>query len=87
MSEQREGSGILLTNRQKRSDRSPDYTGTVTINGNPYEISGWNKTGRNGGAFITLSLRIPQPCQQRTQKPTKAQIERAEAQRRRMMTS
>jgi len=87
MSEQREGSGILLTNRQKRSDRSPDYTGTVTINGNPYEISGWAKTGRNGGAFITLSLRIPQPGQARTQKPTKAQIGRAEALRQRTMPS
>ena len=87
MSEQREGSGILLTNRQKRSDRSPDYTGTVTINGNPYEISGWAKAGRNGGAFITLSLRIPQPGQERTQKPTKAQIGRAEALRQRTMPS
>jgi len=85
MTEQREKSGILLTNRQRRSDKSPDYTGTITINGSQYELAAWMREGRNGGQYLTLTAREPQqsppPSYPRT--PTRGQVQRAEDERRR----
>ena len=42
--EQRDNTGALFKQKgEKRSDRSPDYTGKATIGGVAYRISGWRK--------------------------------------------
>lgn len=44
---------------RKTSDRAPDYTGNVTIEGTEYRLAGWIKEGRSGN-FLSLAVSIPQ---------------------------
>jgi len=52
-----DNSGILFKNRDKETDRHPDYKGDATIEGRPYWLSAWVKDGRKGGKFLSISLR------------------------------
>jgi hypothetical protein len=47
--------GVLFKQREKKSDRSPDYTGEVQIDGVKYRLSGWAKQGRSG-TFLSLAV-------------------------------
>lgn len=47
--------GVLFKQREKKSDRSPDYTGECQIEGVKFRISGWAKQGRSG-TFLSLAL-------------------------------
>lgn len=46
--EQNDMSGSLFVNERKTSDRHPDRTGSATIDGVEYWVSGWIKEGRDG---------------------------------------
>ena len=78
MGEYRDGSGILFPNERKQTDKSPDFTGEITIDGKPMELSAWWRDGRKG-RFLIVSAR-PKRYQPR---PTQALIDRSEAQRHR----
>lgn len=54
--EQKDGGGVLFPNNRKKSERAPDHTGEVKINGVLYELAGWQKQGKNGD-FISLSIK------------------------------
>lgn len=53
------GQGSLFNNQNRQSDRSPDMTGRINIDGTEYWLSGWWK-GRNGSI---LSLALGQPVE------------------------
>ena len=53
--QRRDNSGILFTNDRKEKDSHPDRTGTATIAGIEYRVSGWIKDGQRG-KFLTLSF-------------------------------
>lgn len=55
--EQRNNSGSMFRNDDKQSDNQPDYKGSALIDGVEYWVSGWDKRGRNGTDFISLSFR------------------------------
>ena len=74
----RDGSGILFQNGRKQTDKSPDFTGEITIDGKPMELSAWWREGRKG-RFLTVSAR---PTRY-PPRPTQQDIDRSEAQRRR----
>jgi len=58
MEQQRDNSGALFKRKgEKRSDRSPDYSGKALIGGVAYRISGWKKTAKNGETFLSLAFR------------------------------
>lgn len=40
--------GVLFRNERKQTDRHPDYTGRININGTEYWLSGWVNEIRNG---------------------------------------
>ena len=42
---------------EKRSAKSPDYTGQMTVGGRPYRLAGWIREGRQSGKKY-LSLKI-----------------------------
>ena len=56
MTQQRDNSGILFRNLDKRSDKSPDYTGTAMIDGVMYYVSAWTKEGGKG-KFQSLAFK------------------------------
>jgi hypothetical protein len=53
--EQHDNSGILFRNDNKTRDTDRDYSGSATIVGVEYWMSGWVKEGKRG-KFITFSF-------------------------------
>ena len=56
------GQGSLFKNQNKQSDRSPDMTGRININGTEHWVSGWWK-GRDGSI---LSVALGDPVEERS---------------------
>lgn len=50
-------SGALFRNDRKSTDRHPDYTGSLNVNGTDFWLSGWLKTKRDGAKFFSLSIK------------------------------
>jgi len=44
----RDNSGALFRADNEKTDRSPDYTGTITIGGRDFRLSVWLKTSEKG---------------------------------------
>jgi uncharacterized protein (DUF736 family) len=52
-------SGVLFPQRDKKSDRSPDFTGRCTIDGIEYRMAGWKRASKSSGTpFISLKFNI-----------------------------
>lgn len=47
--------GILFKNDRKRSDKHPDYRGSLNVGGVDHWLSAWRKETRNGPA-LSLSI-------------------------------
>lgn len=48
--------GSLFKNDRKESERHPDYTGTIIVDGVSYWLSAWVKGGANG-KFFSLAVK------------------------------
>ena len=57
MYEHKEGNGSIFKQSSKPSENSPEYRGTIMINGDVYELAGWVKQG-NTGAFLSLRAKL-----------------------------
>lgn len=53
--EQKDMSGSLFANKEKKNERSPDYSGTALIEGKEYRIAGWKK-GQGAKTFLSLAF-------------------------------
>lgn len=50
--------GILSKNDRKQSDKHPDITGTINVEGVDYFLDGWMKERNDGsGSFYSLSVK------------------------------
>lgn len=47
----------LFFNSEKKSERGPDWSGTLNVDGKEYFIDGWIKPTRTGGEFISGSIK------------------------------
>ena len=56
MSNDRDGSGALFRETDKKSDKSPDYTGSLTLGGVKYRLAGWVREGQRG-KFLSISAK------------------------------
>jgi len=56
--EQNDMSGALFPNRDRKTDRHPNATGSALINGIEFWVSAWTKIDRNGNKFQSLSFKI-----------------------------
>jgi uncharacterized protein (DUF736 family) len=50
-------SGALFKNDDKKSEKSPDYFGTLNVAGTEYFVSGWIKTSKKGVKFMSLAVK------------------------------
>jgi hypothetical protein len=60
--------GIISKNQNKTSDKHPDHSGSLNVDGVDYWLSGWIKEGKNG-KFLSLSVKPKD--QQKKAKPKK----------------
>ena len=51
--------GALFVNTNKKTEKHPDYSGTVNINGTDHFISGWKKTSKGGQTYLSISIGKP----------------------------
>ncbi|WP_342627202.1 hypothetical protein AAC691_13000 [Nguyenibacter vanlangensis] len=88
--QQRDNSGALFLNSRRKSDKAPDYVGTLMVNGHPMEICAWVRQGKYS-EFLSIKVQESAPTSRHTQpqsgaqRPTPEQVAAAEAQRGRMM--
>jgi len=68
MMEQRDNSGVLFKEREKKNPNSPDYKGNIRVDGQEFWLSAWIKEGKNG-KFMGLAL---SPKEEQAQAPVKA---------------
>lgn len=54
--EQKDNSGSLFKNDRMTNEKSPEYKGTVLINGVEYWQSAWVKTTKDGKKFFSQSF-------------------------------
>ena len=52
-------SGAIFKNSKKTSEKSPDYKGTVNVNGKDMEISLWFKESQKGTKYFSASFQEP----------------------------
>lgn len=48
--------GALFRNQNKKTDKHPDYTGTLNVEGVDRWISAWLKTSQKGEKYLSISL-------------------------------
>ncbi|WP_041249575.1 hypothetical protein [Gluconacetobacter diazotrophicus] len=89
--QQRDNSGALFLNSRRQSDKAPDYTGTLVVNGQSLEISAWVRDGRSG-EFLSLKVQEKRQTPPRSgargsypRRPGPREVERAEADRAKML--
>lgn len=54
--EQKENAGSLFRNQEKKTEKHPDYTGTINIGGDLKRLSAWLKESKNGVKYLSLSV-------------------------------
>lgn len=52
----KEGFGALFTNTTKQNEKSPDFSGSITLNGKEIKLSGWKATSKLGAKYISLRV-------------------------------
>lgn len=57
MADKYDNSGSLFRNEKKASEKHPDYSGSIMINGVDYWLSGWVKESKAGKKFFSLSVK------------------------------
>lgn len=48
--------GVLFKNKKKESDKHPDYTGSINVDGKEMWLSAWIKESKEGQKFFSLSV-------------------------------
>ena len=57
--EQRNNTGAIFKNDNKKAENHPDYKGKVLVNGKEMEIALWLKTSAKGVKFFSASFSEP----------------------------
>lgn len=50
--------GSLFVNDRKETDKHPDFSGSINVDGKDYWLNGWKKTSnKSGNEFFSLSVK------------------------------
>ena len=49
-------SGVLFHEKEVKSERHPNMTGKLNVEGKEYRIAAWEKTSRSGDTFLSLAI-------------------------------
>lgn len=52
--------GVLFRNQRKETEKHPDYTGKIDVDGRELRLAAWIRTSKNGNKFMSLSVSEPQ---------------------------
>jgi len=55
--ERKDMGGVMFKADAKVSDKSPDYSGDLMVNGETFRIAGWLRTSLKGNKFLSISAR------------------------------
>lgn len=51
--------GVLFP-AEKKTDKHPDYTGTMTIHGEEFRLAGWKRISKDGTkSYLSISVTVP----------------------------
>lgn len=64
--------GTLFKNTERKSDKHPEYSGSINVSGVEYWLSGWVKESRNGNKFFSLAVK---PKEAREDAPTQRGVD------------
>lgn len=53
---QKDGNGALFANRQPKDENSPQWVGDIKLQGQNFNLSGWEKTDRHGNRYFSVSV-------------------------------
>lgn len=56
--------GVLFKNDRKETDRQPDYTGKLDVDGTEKRLAGWIRQSKTGKTFLSISVSDPLPPQE-----------------------
>ena len=57
MSENKNNSGALFRNDKRETEKHPEYTGKITIEGVEYYLSAWVNEMRNGQKYFAIKAK------------------------------
>lgn len=58
--------GVLFKNDKKGNEKRPDYRGTLVVNNEDFNVSGWVKRSqKSGDAYLSLSVEPKKPAPKR----------------------
>lgn len=64
----KEGFGAIFRNKDKKTEKSPDYTGSITLNGQEIKLSCWLATSQNGMKYFQVRVNTNTQGEKREQK-------------------
>lgn len=66
--------GVLFRNDKKETDKQPDHTGTINVEGKEYRLAAWVREAKSGKKFFSLKISEPQ-ARDEAPKPAPAQAD------------
>jgi hypothetical protein len=48
--------GVLFINREKKNEKSPDFSGSLDVAGIQYNLSAWKRQSKKGVTFLSVSV-------------------------------
>ena len=76
MSYDNTNTGILGRNTRKESDKHPDFTGSINVEGVDYWLSGWVKERKDGsGKFFSLAIKPKEQSQPAPKQQTSGDVD------------
>lgn len=52
----KEGTGAIFKNTSKKSEKSPDYNGSITVDGKVIKFSCWIKKSMSGTTYMSVAV-------------------------------